>query len=196
MIDFFKINIVTSARYQDARLTNAIAHHERTRGFIAGFQNLLHRTLSSVKNLSKLKVSDTKTQFIQKEYDKDKGGDPSILGIVGLQNLPSLAYPDKISGLGISVNGTQAYDISLLSFACEGNNYKGQFKLEIFDHFGLDSTDILADKFRKNENFVSWYMLQHLRGYCPFITYIPLTYSFTGTLNGVSPINITRDEEK
>jgi len=196
MIDFFRLNSSTDAKYKDDRLTNAIANHERTTGFIAGFGNLLHERLNSVINLSKLKVSDTKSQFIRKEYDETKGGDPSILGIVGLQNLPSLAYSDKLSGLGISVNGTQAYDISLLSFTCEGNSYKGQFKLDIFDHFGLDATDILADKFRKNENFVSWYMLQHLREYRPFITYIPLTYSFTGTLNGESPINIIRDEKE
>lgn len=196
MIDFFKLNSEISARYEDVRLTNAIANHERTTGFIAGFGNLLDRMLTNANSLSKLKVSDTKSQFIRKEYDETKGGNPHILGIVGLQNLPSLAYSDKLSGLGISVNGTQAYDISLLSFTCEGNRYKGQFKLEIFDHFGLDATDILADRFRKNENFVSWYMLQHLRGYRPFITYIPLTYSFTGTLNGELPINITRNENK
>ncbi len=196
MIDFFRINSETSARYEDVRLTNAIANHERTTRFVAGFENLLHRTLTNANSMSQLKVSDAKSQFIKNEYDETKGGDPHILGIVGLQNLPSLAYSDKLSGLGISVNGTQAYDISLLSYTCEGNRYKGQFKLEIYDHFGLDATDILADRFRKNENFVSWFMLQHLRKYRPFITYIPLTYSFTGTLNGESPINITRDENK
>ena len=64
----------------------------------------------------------------------------------------------------------------------------GQSELNFWyswDYFGLDSSDILKDKkyIRHQEEFICWYMLQHLRGYKPFITFIPLKYKFKGTLH-------------
>ncbi len=194
MVDFFKRNSKTSNKYEDRRLTNAIANHEKTKQFIEGFSPLLKKALdNNVHLLNNLKVKDTKSQFVKTQYDKGVGGNPSVLGIEGLQDLNSLKYDDKFSGLGISVDGTQAYNISLIEFTLEDSSYQGKFKLEIFDHFGLDSADILKDTIRKHEEFICWFMLQHLRGFKPFITYIPLTYNFSGSLNN-APLKIKRDE--
>ena len=138
------------------------------------------------------KVKNTKNQFLRKEYEKKSGGNPDVLGIKGLQELNSLKYPDKFGGLGVSIDGTQAYDISLTEFYFDNNSYKGKFRLEISDHFGLDSGDILKDYIRKNEEFICWYILQHLRGYKPFITYVPIIYSFNGNLT-TNEIEINKD---
>ncbi len=186
MIDFFKSNASTSNRYEDKRLTNAIANHERTKSFIEGFSPLLERDINkNAHSLNQLKVKDIVHQFIKNDYNPEDGGNPAVLGIIGLQNLKALIYDNRFNGLGISVDGTQAYNIELTDFKLINNQYEGEFLLEIFDHFGLDSSDILKDEkyIRHQEEFICWYMLQHLRGYKPFITYIPLKYKFKGTLH-------------
>lgn len=184
MLEFFKNKNRDKDIYEDKRLTTAIAEHSRTKDFIDGFTPLLKRDINEYG--PDLKVTDTKSQFIESEYndnDYPETADPKILGILGLQKLSSLTYKDKLGGLGISVDGTQAYDISLTEFSISNGEYRGTFLLEIFDHFGLDSPDLLKDYIRKNEEFTCWFMLQHLRGYKPFITYIPLHYKFTGSIN-------------
>lgn len=190
MVDFFKTNSSTSNNYEDNRLTKAIARHERTLSFIDGFNPFFTTEINkNIESLNNLKVNDSKTQYVKTDF-KDK--EAELLGIEGLQTLRSMTYSDKFSGLGISVNGIQAYNIFLTEFKKNGNSYQGKFKLEILDHFGLDATDILADKFYDQEEFICWYILQHLRDYKPFITKISINYSFTGTTSS-NNLNIQRD---
>ncbi|WP_271783488.1 DUF3289 family protein [Aquimarina algiphila] len=191
MVDFFKVNTSTSDNYEDDRLTKAIAEHERTLSFINGFNPLLASKINeNIESLNDMKVNDSKTQYTKEDY---QGKEEELLGVEGLQELKSLAYSDKFSGLGISVNGTQAYNVFLKEFKREGDSYQGKLELEILDHFGLDGTDILGDKFYDQEEFICWYMLQHLRGYKPFITKISINYSFSGTTSS-NNLNINRDE--
>lgn len=190
MVKFFKVNKSSSNNYEDIRLTKAIAKHTSTKKFINQVAPLIGAAIQEAKgDIALLKVEDDKTQFTNKDLKKDK----TIIGIDGLQKLDSLKYSDKFSGLGISVNGIQAYNIYLVEFKRVGNNYKGKFKLEILDHFGLDGTDILGDNFYDQEEFTCWYILQHLRNYKPFITKIEISYSFTGSINSRA-LNIKRDE--
>ena len=180
MISFFKTNTSTSTTYEDARLTDAIAKHSSTTNFINSLSPLIGKALMEAQgDLSQLEVSDDKTQFSRTEFESD----PSILGIEGLQELNSLTYSDKFSGLGISVDGTQAYNIKVTEYELNGNTYSGELELEILDHFGLDSPDILKDYLRKHEEFICWYILQHIKGYKPFITKILIKYSFKGSVD-------------
>ena len=85
MIDFFKSNTSTANRYEDPRLTKAVAKHERTIAFIKGFGPLLGAAIKEKhEKLFELKVENAKDQFIKAEYDKDSGGDPNVLGVNGL----------------------------------------------------------------------------------------------------------------
>jgi len=91
MIDFFKSNSSTSNRYEDKRLTNAIANHDRTQCFIGGFRPLLERDINKNAHcLNQLKVKDIVHQFVKSDYDPKEKGNPAVLGIIGLQNLKAL----------------------------------------------------------------------------------------------------------
>ncbi len=142
MIGFFKTNTNTSSIYEDDRLTDAIAKHSATTNFISGLSPLIGEAIRETNgDISLLKVADDKTQYTRSDFESN----PEILGIEGLQELNSLTYDDKFSGLGISVDGTQAYNVSIIEYKLSGDSYTGKLELEILDHFGLDSPDILKD---------------------------------------------------
>lgn len=86
-------------------------------------------------------------------------------------------------GLTVAINDTQAFDVTLdeLNVNEEGI-YTGRFTAIIFDHFGLDDTDVTPGLF-PIAGFRAWYRLQRERGYRPFVTQINLTREFSGTLN-------------
>ena len=67
------------------------------------------------------------------------------------------------------------------------------------NHFGLDLPD-MEKKFNiipsVGEVFVCWFILQHLRGYKPFITKMTFTREFTGNINkGIKELNAERQEK-
>ncbi len=65
------------------------------------------------------------------------------------------------------------------------NDYTIDYQVTLWDHFGLDMTDIKANPntypFAK-DTFTAWFTLQHLRGYKPFITKITFEKSFKGNI--------------
>lgn len=195
MIDFFKKNTDTSNTYEDKRLNKAIAAHKSTTNFIKGLSTVLAKAFNeNSRELSNLKVNNLSTQFMESEIDENKMGNPDLLGL-HLQHLNRLTYKEYFSGLGITVDSTQAWNIYLNEFVIEENSYRGKLQLEILDHYGLDSPDILKKYIRKNEEIITWYILQHLRGYKPFITKILLNYAFTGELNS-EKLNIRLNEKE
>ncbi|MEN7551317.1 DUF3289 family protein [Rapidithrix thailandica] len=178
MIDFFQNNTKTINFFEDPRLNKAIASHNSTENFISGLAPILSDAIRRNTGISNaLKVDDMITQYVRNEIEEK----PDMLGL-NLQDLNSLSYPDKFGGLGITIDGTQAFNIYLNEFDLDGDAYQGKIQLEILDHYGLDSPDILKKFIRKHEEFTAWYILQHLRDYKPFITKIRLNYTFTGEL--------------
>ncbi|MDR3025151.1 DUF3289 family protein [Chryseobacterium sp.] len=70
----------------------------------------------------------------------------------------------------------------------------------LWDHFGLDLPD-MEKKFNiipsLGEVFVCWFILQHLRGYKPFITKITFTKEFTGNLQkGKFELEAEREKQR
>jgi hypothetical protein len=61
------------------------------------------------------------------------------------------------------------------------NNYEATYEITLWDHFGLDLNDIR--KFNFWAGFRAWFILQHLRGYKPFITKVQFEKTFTGNIN-------------
>ena len=77
------------------------------------------------------------------------------------------------------IHGTMGYKIELMNYQCNCSkkSYKAGIKATIFDHFGLDEPDLNGAGWRKQlpmalggGKFLSWYYLQHVRGYQPFKT--------------------------
>lgn len=68
----------------------------------------------------------------------------------------------------------------------DDKNYTAKYQVILWDHFGLDIPDM--EKLFNiipsvGETFVCWFILQHLRGYKPFITKITFEKEFNGHLN-------------
>jgi hypothetical protein len=86
-------------------------------------------------------------------------------------------FSDKMSGLGITINDVWAYQVYITKYKTNGNNFEMNLKYIYYDHFGLDYPDI--QKFNK-DIFYSWFVLQHFRGFRPFITKIDIVGEFKG----------------
>jgi len=85
---------------------------------------------------------------------------------------------DKLNGLTFSVNDTHSYKIHIVDYDLKSNNtFDAKLRIEIYDHFGLDFPDI--EKFVLGAGFRAWYVLQHVRGYKPFITKMTCIHTIT-----------------
>ena len=78
---------------------------------------------------------------------------------------------NKFTGLQILLNDTEETKIELTSFRIDNITHKWTacINLVIYDHFGLDKKDALMYQ-NYNAGFAAWWILQHCRGYKPFIT--------------------------
>lgn len=91
----------------------------------------------------------------------------------------------------ILVDGTMGYKIEVLSYTClGGDDYEMTYRYTIYDHFGLDDEDISPDHWflsgvvggwgdvllKVRRGFLSWYYLQRVKGYKPFVTMIVNDY--------------------
>ncbi len=71
-------------------------------------------------------------------------------------------------------------------YSFQGDDYTAKYEVTLWDHFGLDYPDMekMFNAFPSaKEVFICWFVLQHLRGYKPFITKITFTREFTGNIN-------------
>jgi hypothetical protein len=163
MADRFRANV--GGEYSDPVLTTAVRNHPSTGRFVAHIKVELEDLL------------------------RRHGGDPTSfrpdnpLVLNGEPRYNELT--DKAAGLMITMNGIWAYDVDLTSYSQSGNSYTGKFRLTIYDHFGLDESDIGPGKTWGNlEGFRAWFLLQHLNtyGHVPLVTRIDLDCDFNGTI--------------
>lgn len=99
------------------------------------------------------------------------------------KEIDSPRFPDKMSGLGIMLNDIWAYEIWIkeikeVIYPWSPNHRFTYLTLNFiyFDHFGLDYPDL--EKKRAPSTWIAWdhnifwewFVLQHFRGYVPFIT--------------------------
>ena len=77
--------------------------------------------------------------------------------------------------IGITINDVWAYQVYITKFEVNGNNYEMKLNYVYYDHFGLDYPDIQKFDY---DIFIAWFILQHFRGYKPFITSIKFTSKF------------------
>ena len=126
---------------------------------------------------------------------------------------------DTMKGLRIALNDTWGHRITLSDYKLDSNKYYAKILIRIFDHFGLDISDV--EKFGSKENiskvpdfmndvmdvythinplfypykksvdfllntaaegFRAWYILQHCKGFKPFITVMEKDITIEGEL--------------
>ena len=126
-------------------------------------------------------VFNTHIDWEKKYYpllEKQKLSDAILYG-----KLPKFdRFKDNFNGMGITVHDTWATYITLKSLHVDNDRYRAVVHYKIQDHFGLDSEDILKNKFSQFHFFRIWFLLQryNLFGFKPFMTNMEATIEISG----------------
>jgi len=89
--------------------------------------------------------------------------------------------------LTILINDTQVTNVFRLgsyNFNPQTGQWNGHFLVNVVDHFGLDDGDVIdfQNHFPGGAGFVSWWALQHRRGWWPFRTDIWFVVQLSGQI--------------
>lgn len=69
----------------------------------------------------------------------------------------------------IAVDDIFAYQVYVDDYKLHSHRvFSCKLRIIVYDHFGLDMADV--EKFSFAAGFRAWYVLQHIRGYKPFLT--------------------------
>lgn len=154
--------------YKNSVLTNKIKNHQNSKNFVKKVKEAITFELKKAKgNISEvakvITIGDDKGNWVLFSWLKKN-------------DVKSLNFPEKFSGLGILINDMWAYEVNVLEYDTKLLNKRGYgvVKLKLlfgyYDHFGLDYPDLI--KYPEYDIFYAWYTLQHFRGYKPLITTI------------------------
>jgi hypothetical protein len=189
MIAKFKRN--EGGVYEDKVLTKYVSDNPNTKIYCNYVEEYIAEKLKE-NHIDLEKTEDKRIYFNndnQKRRDngkvtdkKDKGGN-----IIPFSK-PTYSY-DNLSnvtgGLTIALNDIWAAEVMLTELRFDNDNYKGKYQVTLWDHFGLDLPD-MEKVFNLipsvGETFVTWFILQHLRGYKPFITKMTFEREFSGNI--------------
>ena len=161
MIAHFKGN--TGGDYRNPILTKAARDHELSQKFE---KEVRESMISAIK-----KHKGDPTQI--------KTGDVTRkTGVRFSSNTDTFA-----GGLTIAVNDVWAWKVELIDYALDGADFKGTYRVTLFDHFGLDQPDV-DKKFGLLAGFRSWFILQHYDKYAyrPFVSVMQWDSTFQGKL--------------
>jgi len=179
MIAKFKRN--EGGIYEDPILTDDIAKHEETLEYCTNLEDFI---AEKIKN-SNGKLSDIIEKKIDFTYDhRGKRGKTTAEN----KNFAKPTFgklKDTIKGETIALNDIWATEVNIIGVEYEKTNYKIKYQVTLWDHFGLDITDIEALPNTipiAKEAFAVWFALQHLRGYKPFITKMTFEKEFSGSI--------------
>ncbi|WP_282038723.1 DUF3289 family protein [Saccharicrinis aurantiacus] len=180
MIAKFKRN--EGGIYEDPVLTKDIANHKSTLEYCSNLEDFIAEKIKTSKGkLSEIIETDV-------DYDYNARGNRGKTTAKGAKFAkPTFgSFKDTLKGETIALNDIWATEVHVSEVEFDNDNYKMKYEVTLWDHFGLDITDIedipntvpLA-----KEAFAAWFALQHLRGYKPFITKITFNKEFNGNIN-------------
>jgi len=96
------------------------------------------------------------------------------------------SWGDRFEGATIALNDIRATEVHVVDPSFQGDTYSIDYEVTtLWDHFGLDFPDMekVFNALPYVQNvFAAWFVLQHLRGYKPFITKITFQKSFKGDI--------------
>jgi LysM repeat protein len=151
--------------YSDWRLTAEAAKNHSTQNFVADISDAFQKAI----NQSGFKTDGTfpfSKYFDSKPHFNYKG--PFGLGE---------GEGDDDNGLLFCVNDVWSYKIKVVNYTEVGNKYIATISIVLYDNFGLDALDITDHIYATlYPAFYAWYILQHNRGYNPFMTVMNLPY--------------------
>ncbi|TRW25665.1 DUF3289 family protein [Flavobacterium zepuense] len=163
MVDRMKSN--SGGEYTNKDLTDAVIAHGNSKTFIAAVKKVVDEYVKEKKGeISDLEITDDGKGKLYDKLVRDGVDNPK--------------FSDWFSGLGITINDVWAYQIYITDYKVNGSNYEMKLEYIYYDHFGLDYPDI--QKYDKSI-FYSWFVLQHFKGYKPFITKLDIVGPLNGT---------------
>jgi LysM repeat protein len=165
MVAHFKDN--TGTDYRSPILNRAAENHE-----------------SMIEFVNAIKLSLTT------ELKHEPNHDITKISLLHIQERPIFnRTSDVVGGLKIAINDTSAFKVEALNynFNATNNTYNAMLRITVYDHFGLDRPDLEENiwklkVFAMFDGFRAWFILQHLRGYKPFITVVENQYEISDTL--------------
>lgn len=180
MIKKFREN--TGGIYENEMLTKAIVENPATTEYCNEVEQYIANQLLQ-KSAKLEEVEDIEPYFMKEEgkeifYSNSKGKRNKI----GKQNFKSPAFTWKknwnvLRGETIALNDIWATEVLLKELKEEKNSFVVIYQITLWDHFGLDLPDM--EKFYSyGVGFRSWFVLQHLHNYKPFLTKIQFDKQF------------------
>lgn len=167
-----------------ATIFSLVSGRDNALAIIKNFEMNTGKTYSSNYMNEQLKKHETFKEFV---YGKDgvlenlckelrnKNGNINRINFLSNGEIDSISvkfntFKDLATGMKISVDGITAFKIYVDNYRLISmNTFNCDLRILIFDHYGVDWEDM--QKFMKyHDGFPSWYVLQHVRGYKPFIT--------------------------
>ena len=159
--------------YRSPILTERVLAHASTQDFII-------KTMQTVQRFLALNCGDLSALTSDKNFE-DK------MEIIHTPKFNTRG--DLLGGLTICLNDTWGYTIDIADYRLEGTRYTGTLRYTLYDHFGLDESDLTGDNWYKGAfaPFAAWYVLQHYTGcegsYQPFVTCMEFEVPFGGSIN-------------
>ena len=91
-----------------------------------------------------------------------------LVGKINSTRVKFNTFGDKLNSMSISVDDTSAYEVFVEDYQLVAKDaFSCKLRIKIYDNYGLDKADV--DKFNW-KGFRAWYVLQHVKGYRPFLT--------------------------
>lgn len=198
MIEKFRQN--KGGVYEDCVLTDYVRKHPSTLRYCDQLEAYIKKELQAHKGdisaLEDIKVffkgkDDKPDKILEKRTDdeyhkKDFSLTPVYdAGFISFKNFGKKweQIKNATQGYTIALNDIWSTEVVIKDYELNGNSYKGSYRVTLWDHFGLDAPDLDAGKVAAyGAGFRAWFILQHFRGYKPFITKITFDRTFKGEI--------------
>ncbi|CCZ07008.1 type VI secretion system tube protein TssD [uncultured Culturomica sp.] len=198
MIEKFRQN--KGGVYEDCVLTDYVRKHPSTLRYCDQLEAYIKKELQAHKGdisaLEDIKVffkkeGDKPDEISEKranhEYHKKDFSLTPVYdaGFISFKNFGKKweQIKNATQGYTIALNDIWSTEIVIKDYELNGNSYKGSYRVTLWDHFGLDAPDLDAGKVAAyGAGFRAWFILQHFRGYKPFITKITFDRTFKGEI--------------
>lgn len=186
--------------YEDSVLTDHIKKHPSTIRYCNQLETYIKKELQDskgdVSTLEDIKIffkgeRDLLEDILKKRVnDKYHKKDFSLTpvydaGFISFKNIGRKTEQIKnaTQGYTIALNDIWSTEVIIKKYVLNGNSYTVDYRVTLWDHFGLDAPDLEANKVAAyGAGFRAWFILQHFRGYKPFITKITFDKTFKGKI--------------
>ncbi|WBX77464.1 DUF3289 family protein [Tenacibaculum ovolyticum] len=187
MIAKFKSN--TGGIYEYTILNKHVNNHPNTDEYCLSIEDYLAERFKQDFKTSIAEIEDKEPYFFKEGKLSNSKFNRKDTGKFDFSR-PKYSYDkglwDASKGLTIALNDIWSTEVILTQLKNKDEEYTCKYQITLWDHFGLDLPDMkrkFNTYFSVKEAFICWFVLQHLRGYKPFVTKITFEREFKGNFN-------------